>query len=35
MTAGELAAAVGTAAAHELISALNRIKHCLSQCGGS
>jgi hypothetical protein len=31
MTADELAAAVGTAAAHELTSALNRIKHCLGQ----
>jgi hypothetical protein len=31
MTADELAAAVGTAAAHELTSALNRIKHCLEQ----
>jgi hypothetical protein len=31
MTADELAAAVGTAAAHELESALNRIKHCLGQ----
>jgi hypothetical protein len=31
MTADELAAAVGTAAAHELESALNRIEHCLGQ----
>jgi Protein of unknown function (DUF1572) len=31
MTADELAAAVGTAAAHELDSALSRIKHCLGQ----
>lgn len=31
MTADELAAAVGTAAAHELDSALERIKHCLGQ----
>jgi hypothetical protein len=31
MTADELAAAVGTAAAHELESALDRIKHCLGQ----
>jgi hypothetical protein len=31
MTADELAAAVGAAAAHELDSALNRIKHCLGQ----
>ena len=31
MTADELAAAVGTAAAHELDSALNRIKPCLGQ----
>jgi hypothetical protein len=31
MTADELAAAVGAAAAHELASALERIKHCLSQ----
>jgi hypothetical protein len=31
MTADELAAAVGTAAAHELESALKRIKHCLAQ----
>src|ERR1700683_2588295 len=31
MTAAELAAAVGAAAAHELDSALDRIKHCLSQ----
>jgi hypothetical protein len=31
MTADELAAAVGAAAAHELDSALERIKHCLSQ----
>ena len=31
MTADELAAAVGTAAAHELASALERIKHCLGQ----
>jgi hypothetical protein len=31
MTADELAAAVGNAAAHELDSALNRIKHCLGQ----
>lgn len=31
MTADELAAAVGTAAAHELESALERIKHCLGQ----
>ncbi len=31
MSANELAAAVGTAAAHELTSALDRIKHCLSQ----
>ena len=29
MTADELAAAVGSAAAHELDSALNRIQHCL------
>jgi hypothetical protein len=29
MTADKLAAVVGTAAAHELESALNRIKHCL------
>ncbi len=31
MTADELAAAVGAAAAHELDSALNRIQHCLGQ----
>jgi hypothetical protein len=31
MTADELAAVVGTAAAHELESALNRINHCLLQ----
>ena len=31
MTADELAAVVGTAAAHELESALSRIKHCLGQ----
>jgi hypothetical protein len=31
MTADELAAVVGTAAAHELESALNRIKNCLTQ----
>jgi hypothetical protein len=31
MTADELAAVVGAAAAHELDSALNRIKHCLGQ----
>ena len=31
MTADELAAAVGTAAADELTSALERIKHCLGQ----
>jgi hypothetical protein len=31
MTADELAAAVGTAASHELTSALERINHCLSQ----
>src|SRR5438045_194443 len=31
MNADELAIAFGTAAAHELTSALNRIKHCLSQ----
>jgi hypothetical protein len=31
MTADELAAAVGAAAAHELGSALGRIKHCLDQ----
>ncbi len=31
MTADELAVVVGTAAAQELDSALNRIKHCLSQ----
>jgi hypothetical protein len=31
MTADELAAAVGSAAATELTSALDRIKHCLSQ----
>jgi hypothetical protein len=31
MTADELATAVGTAAAHELDSALDRIKHCLVQ----
>jgi hypothetical protein len=31
MTADELAAVVGTAAAHELDSARNRIKHCLGQ----
>lgn len=31
MTADELAAAVGAAAAHELGSALDRIKHCLGQ----
>ena len=33
MTADELAAAVGAAAAHELESALDRIKHCLGQLG--
>jgi hypothetical protein len=31
MTADELAVAVGTAAAQEMTSALNRIKHCLGQ----
>jgi hypothetical protein len=31
MNADELAAVVGTAAAHELTSALDRIKHCLGQ----
>jgi hypothetical protein len=31
MTGDELAAAVGAAAAHELESALDRIKHCLGQ----
>jgi hypothetical protein len=31
MTADELAVVVGTAAAHELESALERIKHCLDQ----
>jgi Protein of unknown function (DUF1572) len=31
MTADELAAAIGAAAAHELDSALERIKHCLGQ----
>jgi hypothetical protein len=31
MTADELAAAVGAAAAHELDSALSRIRHCLGQ----
>ncbi|OWK45519.1 DinB family protein [Fimbriiglobus ruber] len=31
MTADELAAAVGAAAAHELDRALDRIKHCLGQ----
>ncbi len=31
MTADELAAAVGAAAAHELESALERIQHCLAQ----
>jgi hypothetical protein len=31
MTADELATAVGAAAAHELDSALERIKHCLGQ----
>lgn len=31
MTPDELAAAVGAAAAHELDSALSRIKHCLDQ----
>lgn len=31
MTADELAAAVGAAAAHELESALERIKHCLDR----
>jgi hypothetical protein len=31
MTADELAAAVGAAAAHELDSALGRVKHCLGQ----
>jgi Protein of unknown function (DUF1572) len=31
MTADELAAVVGSAAAHELDAALNRIKHCLGQ----
>jgi hypothetical protein len=31
MTAEELAAAVGAATAHELNSALDRIKHCLGQ----
>ena len=34
MTADELAAAVGSAAAHELDSALKRIKHCLGQLNG-
>jgi hypothetical protein len=31
MTTDELAAAVSAAAAHELDSALDRIKHCLGQ----
>ena len=31
MTAEELAHAVGTEAAHEMASALARIKHCLNQ----
>jgi hypothetical protein len=31
MTADDLAAAVGAAAAHEMASALKRIKHCLGQ----
>jgi hypothetical protein len=31
MTADDLAAAVGAAAAHELDSALKRINHCLGQ----
>lgn len=31
MTADDLAAAVGTAAAHEMTNALERIKHCLNQ----
>ena len=31
MTADELAAVVGAAAAHELESALNRVRHCLAQ----
>jgi hypothetical protein len=31
MSADDVAAAVGAAAAHELTSALSRIKHCLSQ----
>jgi hypothetical protein len=31
MTADDLAAAVGTAAAHELDSALSRIRHCMRQ----
>jgi hypothetical protein len=31
MTADELAAAVGAAAAHELDSARDRIRHCLDQ----
>ncbi|HTU22980.1 MAG TPA: hypothetical protein VMG10_33390 [Gemmataceae bacterium] len=31
MTADEMAAAVGAAAAHELDSPLERIKHCLDQ----
>jgi hypothetical protein len=31
MTTDELAAAIGIAAAHELASALDRIKHCLGQ----
>jgi hypothetical protein len=35
MTADELAAAVGAAAAHELDSALLRIKHCLGQLNDS
>ena len=32
MTADELTAELGTAAAHELKSALERIKHCLGGC---
>ena len=35
MTADELAAAIGAAAAHELGSALDRIKHCLGQLNDS
>lgn len=35
MTADELAAAVGAAAAHELDSALGRIKHCMGQLNDS